>query len=109
VPGRNRRQCIELAWIPEQVDGDHCPGPGRDLALHISRIQVVSAPDQIGKDRDSLLVEDPDHRADVRDRAGDDLIARADAGCRHGDVERRGARGARLDVSQRANRAEAVD
>ena len=53
---------------------------------------------QLGKDRDRLLKEHADDRANVRDAGGDDFVARRNAGRRHGDVEGGAAGGTRLHI-----------
>ena len=102
-------ECAQIARVAAQVHGDDSLRLGRDAALHVCRVKVVSAGARVREDRHALLINHADDRPNVSDRRRDDFVARLDARRRHRDVQCRCAGRARHDVFHRADFFEAFD
>ena len=81
---------------------------GRNAALHVRGIEIISVGSQIGKDGHPLLENDTDDRADVGDRRRNHFVARRNPCRRHGDVQRRRAGRAWHDVFHGADLLETL-
>src|SRR5690349_4695006 len=99
----------QIAGVAAQMDGDNSFGPGRNAAFHIGRVEVISAPAEVGEDRDTLLVNDANDRANVGDRRGDNFVTRPDPCRGYGDVQCGSAGGAWHHVLHRADLLEPLN
>jgi hypothetical protein len=87
VGRRQLGEAIELGRVTEDVDDEDSPrvlgdrGAGR-FGIHVERAWI-----DVDEDRSAALVEDRVGGGDERERRRDDLVARADAGQAHGEVQ----------------------
>src|SRR5262249_17438170 len=74
MPLRDLYHGVHVAWIAEKVHQDDRACARRYFSLYIPRVHVVGVVD-IGKYRNTVLVQNGDDGAQVGYRRGDDLIA----------------------------------
>lgn len=100
-------QGVQIAGVARQVDRDDRLGLWRDPPLDIGRVEIVRSLAEVGEDGHSLLVNDADDRAHIRDGGRDHLVSQTDPSGGHGDVQRGRTGGTGLDVLHRAELLEA--
>ena len=84
---RDRAERVHVARVAEDVHWEDGPCARRDRGLDGGRVEHVGLGIDVGEDRRRALVEDAVGRGDERDRRRDDLVALADAGGAHEQVE----------------------
>ena len=98
----DRSQARHVRALPEQVDRHDGARARRDRGLDRSRVDVEGVGLDIHEHRGGAAVRDRFGGADKGERAGDDLVARADPKGSQSEVQRVGAVGDRYGVADPA-------